>query len=52
MTDPFKIEFEDDIVLVLKALIKKTKKLSHTLWTMLPLFDKVFGKIIRHLEIF
>lgn len=44
MTDPFKIEFEDDIVLVLKAFIKKTKQVSPTLWTLFPLLGKVFEK--------
>jgi hypothetical protein len=44
MTDPFKIEFEDDIVLVLKAFIKKTKQVSPTLWTIFPLLGKVFEK--------
>ena len=44
MTDPLKIEFEDDIVLVLKAFIKKTKKVSPTLWTLFPLLGKVFDK--------
>lgn len=44
MTDPFKIEFEDDIVLVLKAFMKKTKSVSSTLWTLFPLLGKVFEK--------
>jgi hypothetical protein len=44
MTDPRKIEFEDDIVLVLKSFIKKTKHVSVTLWTLFPLLAKVFEK--------
>lgn len=44
MADPTKIEFEDDIVLVLKAFIKKNKSVSPTLWTLFPLLGKVFDK--------
>lgn len=42
--DPKTIEFEDDIVLVLKTFIKKTKVVSDTLWTIYPHLQKVFEK--------
>ena len=44
MVDPQKIEFEDDIVLVLKSFIKKQRNVSPTLWTLFPLLFKVFEK--------
>ncbi len=42
--NPENIEFEDDIVLVVKTFIKKTKKVSTTLWTIYPHLMKVFEK--------
>lgn len=44
MTDPEKVEFEDDIVLVLKSFIKKMKGVSPILWTIFPFLAKVFEK--------
>ena len=44
MTDPTKIEFEDDIVLVLKSFIKRMKGVSPTLWQIFPYLMKVFEK--------
>lgn len=44
MVDPTKIEFEDDITLVLKTFIKKTKQVSPTLWTIFPYLQRVFDK--------
>lgn len=44
MADPNKIEFEDDIILVIKCFIKKTKRVSNTLWTIYPCLQKVFEK--------
>ena len=44
VTKPESIEFEDDIVLVLKTFIKKTKKVSDTIWTIFPFLRKVFEK--------
>lgn len=44
MIDPSKIEFEDDIILVLKTFIKKSKRISDTLWTLFPHLFKVFEK--------
>jgi hypothetical protein len=41
---PEQIEFEDDIVLVLKTFIKKSKQISPTLWTIYPHLKKVFEK--------
>jgi hypothetical protein len=42
MTDPHKIEFEDDIILALKTFIKKTGYISPTLWAIFPHLAKVF----------
>jgi hypothetical protein len=44
MVDPTKVEFEDDIVLVLKSFIKKAKSVSPILWTIFPCLMKVFEK--------
>lgn len=44
ITEPEKIEFEDDIVLTIKSFIQKTKKVSPTLWTIYPHLMKVFEK--------
>jgi hypothetical protein len=42
--EPTKIEFEDEIVLVLKTFIKKTHVVSNVLWEMFPYLEKVFEK--------
>lgn len=42
--NPENIEFEDDIVLVMKTFIKKSKNVSTTLWTIYPHLMKVFEK--------
>lgn len=44
MTDPSKIEFEDDIVLTIRSFIKKTNEVSPVMWTLFPLMIKVFEK--------
>jgi hypothetical protein len=44
MADPKKIEFEDDIVLTIRAFIKKTNQISPVMWTLFPLLIKVFEK--------
>ena len=42
--EPSKIEFEDDIVLIMKQFIKKTRTVSSTMWTIYPHLMKVFQK--------
>ena len=42
--EPKQIEFDDDIVLVIKALIKKRQGVSQNLWTVFPHLIKVFEK--------
>jgi hypothetical protein len=44
LVDPTKIEFEDDIVLVLKSFIKRKKSVSKNLWIIFPHLEKVFTK--------
>ena len=44
MVDPTKIEFEDEIILVLKSFIKKKQSISPILWTIFPYLTKVFEK--------
>jgi hypothetical protein len=44
MLDPTKIEFEDDIVLTIKSLIKKANEISPVIWTLYPHLYKVFQK--------
>jgi hypothetical protein len=44
MIDPKSIEFEDDIVLTLKSLIRKTGQVSPALWALFPHLGKVFEK--------
>lgn len=34
MADPKQIEFEDDVVLIIKTFIKKTKRVSDAMWTL------------------
>jgi len=44
ITTPEQIEFEDDIILVLKSFIKKRQSVSPILWTIFPHLVKVFEK--------
>jgi len=44
MIDPSQISFDEDIVLVIKSFIKKSKSVSPTLWTLFPLMGNVFEK--------
>lgn len=44
MIDPNQIEFEDDIILVLKSFIKKRQSVSPVLWEIFPQLVKVFDK--------
>lgn len=42
MVDPRRVEFEDDVVLTLKSLIRKTGAVSPALWALFPHLYKVF----------
>lgn len=42
--DPTKVDFEDDIILVLKSFIKRMKGVSPILWTIFPYLVQVFEK--------
>jgi hypothetical protein len=44
MVDPLRIEFEDDIILVLRSFIRKKQAVSVSLWTLFPHLSKVFDK--------
>jgi len=44
MIDPTKINFEDDIMLIIKNFIKKTQNVSDTIFDVLPCLEKVFEK--------
>lgn len=44
ITDPSKIEFEDDIVLTIRSFIKKTNEVSPVMWALFPMMTKVFEK--------
>lgn len=44
MVNPAQISFDEDIVLVIKSFIKKSKAVSPTLWTLFPLMRNVFDK--------
>lgn len=44
MADPTKVEFEDDIILVLKTFIKKMHSVSPILWEIFPCLLAVFLK--------
>jgi hypothetical protein len=44
MVDPTKISFEDDIVMCVKAVIRKTKAVSQTQWDILSQLPKVLAK--------
>ena len=44
ITDPSKIEFEDDILLAIKALVRKKKAVTETIWRMVPCFNLILEK--------
>jgi hypothetical protein len=44
MADPSMIEFEDDVVLIIKTFIKKTKHVSESMWKIFQCLSKVFEK--------
>ena len=44
MVDPTKISFEDDIILMLKSQIRKTKEVSPTMWEVFQYLPKVLQK--------
>ena len=44
MVDPTKIPFDDDIVMCVKAVIRKTKAVSQTQWDILSQLPKVLAK--------
>ena len=44
MVNPEQIEFEDDIVLTIKSMIRKTGYVSQVQWTLFPLLYGVFEK--------
>jgi hypothetical protein len=44
MEDPTKIQFEDDILMILKNFIRKTETVSPTIFEVLPFIEKVFEK--------
>ena len=44
ITDPMKIDFEDDILLSIKTMIKMKKEVTDTVWVMIPCFPKVLEK--------
>ena len=44
MSDPLKISFEDDIILMLKTQIRKRKEVSPTMWEIFQMLPKVLDK--------
>ena len=44
MVDPTKINFENDILIILKNFIKRTQKVSDIIYRVLPCLEKVFTK--------
>lgn len=42
--DPSQINFEDDIVLILKSFMKKSGKVSSLLWEIFPYLDRILAK--------
>lgn len=42
--DPSKIDFEDEILLAIKSLVKKSTSVSETIWVMVPFFPAVLEK--------
>ena len=44
MIDPTKISFEDDILIILKNFIRKTSRVSDTMYAVFPTLEKVFDK--------
>ena len=44
ISDPKKIDFEDDILLAIKTLIRKRKGVTENVWRMVPCFSQVLEK--------
>lgn len=44
ISEPTQISFEDDILLLLKSMIKKSKSVSPIMWEMFDHFPKVISK--------
>lgn len=44
MVDPTKIDFEDDICIILKNFIRKTNQLSDIIYKVFPCLELVFKK--------
>jgi importin-8 len=44
MLDPNQMEFDEDIVLIMKTLMKKNNAISEIVWTLVPTLEKVFIK--------
>ena len=44
LADPTQIAFEDDIVLLVKSIIKKTKAVSADMWIIFDQFPKIVTK--------
>lgn len=44
ISEPEKIDFDDDILLVIKSLIRKKKGVTPTIWRMLPCFQLILNK--------
>jgi hypothetical protein len=44
IADPTKIDFEDEILLSIKSLVKKSNSVSETIWVMVPCFPAVLEK--------
>ena len=41
ISDPSKIDFDDDILLTIKTLVSKKKGVTETIWRMVPCLHKV-----------
>ena len=44
MADPSKITFEDDVLSILKNIIRKTERVSDTVYRLFSTFNKVLEK--------
>ena len=44
ISDPSKIDFDDDILLTIKTLVSKKKGVTETIWRMVPCLHKVQQK--------
>lgn len=44
ISEPEKISFEDDILLLLKSMIKKSKSVTPVMWEMFDHFPKILAK--------